>query len=312
LEVFWQKTMDKKSIPYIVLLGFLFGVSLVVSRFSVGQFGPITYIGLRLSLVSLGFLLVYSLRIGGQRWPQGRQLWRHAILMGVMGTAFPMTGIVSSLKYLSSGLASILITVNPAITVLLANFFLDDEPLTRRKASGVLLAIGGAALLIILGESGLPNVSHANPVGYFFVLGGMFFGSIMTVYTRKYMQHYHVLDVTGIRMFAGALVVIPVSVLVEGFDISLVDYRGVLGLLFAAFVGTFLGFLLSFHNIQRFGATAAVMTSYIVPIVTCIIGVLFLNEQMTWGMFGAIGCIILGVWLINSHGGKFGKQIPVH
>lgn len=305
--------MDKKAIPYIVLLGCLFGVTLVVSRYSVGQFGPITYIGLRLTLVSVGFAVAYSLPIVNRGWPQGGELWRRSIVMGVLGTAIPMTGIVSSLQYLSSGLTSIMITVNPAITVLMAHFFLDDEPLTRRKAAGVLFAIGGAVLLIVLGESGLPNVGQANPVGYLLVLGGMFFGSIMTIYTRKYMQCYQALDVTAIRMFAGALVLIPISLLVEGFDVGSVDYGGVLGLLFAAFVGTFLGFWLSFYNIQRFGATASVMTSYIVPIVTCLIGVLFLEEHLTWGMFAAIGFIILGVWLINSKGGvRLHKKTLVH
>ena len=62
--------MDKKAIPYVVLLGTLFGVTLVVSRFSVGQFKPTTYIGLRLILASFGFIVVYAFRIGGRRWPR--------------------------------------------------------------------------------------------------------------------------------------------------------------------------------------------------------------------------------------------------
>lgn len=301
--------MNKKATPYILLLGILFGTTLVVSRFSISQFSPITYIGLRLSLVSLFFVMMYTLRIGKQDWPQGRELWGRGVLMGVMGTAIPMVGIVSSLQYLSSGLTSILITVSPAITVLLAHFFLEDERLSRRKGAGIILAVSGALLLVILGESGLPDVSQANPIGYALVLGGMFSGSIMTIYTRKYMQSFHVMDVTGIRMFAGALFVMPVSILFEGFDLSQVNLQGIMGLLFAAVVGTFLGFLLSFYNIQQFGATAAVMTSYIVPVVTGLIGVLFLGEHITWGMMTAILLIILGVWMINSR--RTLKSVPI-
>lgn len=294
--------MNKKAIPYILALGILFGVTLVVSRFSVSQFKPTTYIGLRLMLASMGFVLVYSFRIGGRRWPLGKELWGRSLLLGVLGTAVPMTGIVSSLQYLSSGMASILITVNPALTVLLAHFFLDDEILTRRKVGGVLLALSGALLMAALGESGLPDIERANPVGYALVIGGMLSGSVMTVYARKFMQNDDALDVTGIRMFAGALTVMPLSILLHGFDVTQVDSRGVAALFFAAIVGTFLGFLLSFHNIQRFGATAAVMTSYIVPVVTGIIGILFLNEQITWGMAAGITLVILGVRMINSNG----------
>jgi len=294
--------LNKKAIPYIVLLGMFFGTSIVVSRFSVGQFEPITFIGLRLTLASLGFIVVFSLQIGHRRWPQGRDLWSRGFIMGVLGTALPMTGIVSSLKYLSSGLTSILITVNPAITVLMAHFFLEDEPLTRRKLVGVLIAVGGGILLVVLGESGLPDSGQVNPVGYLFALGGMLGGSTMTIYARKYMGSFDALDVTGIRMFAGALVLMPISFFIEGFDLSQVNYQGIAALIFAAIVGTFLGFLLSFYNIQRFGATAAVMTAYVIPVVAGLIGFLFLDEQITWGMSTGIGLIILGVWTINTIG----------
>jgi drug/metabolite transporter (DMT)-like permease len=294
--------LNKKSVPYVLLLGCLFGISIVVSRFSVRQYKPVTFIGLRLTLASLGFIVVFSLGIGKRSWPRGRDLWWKGFLLGVFGTAVPMTGIVSSLQYLSSGLTSILITVNPAFTVVLAHFFLDDEPLTRRKSAGVLLALGGGVSLVILGESGLPAAEQVNPVGYVFALSGMLAGSTMTVFARKYMGSFDALDVTGIRMFAGALVLVPISFLLEGFDVSRVNPQGFAALIFAAIVGTFLGFLLSFYNIQRFGATAAVMTAYVVPVVAGLIGFLFLDEQVTWGMALGIALIILGVWMINSTG----------
>jgi len=222
--------------------------------------------------------------------------------MGVFGTAIPMIGIVSSLGYLSSGLVSILITVDPAFTVVLAHFFLDDERLTRRKVSGVLLALGGTVLLMLLGESGLPDVSQANPIGYLLVLGGILAGSTMTIYARKYMQDCNTFDITGVRMFVGAIFVMPLSLLLEGFDLSKVDSNGILALFFTAVMGSFLGMMLSLYNIQRFGPTAAVMTAYVIPIVAGLIGFLFLDEKITWGMASSIMLIILGVWIINSNG----------
>jgi drug/metabolite transporter (DMT)-like permease len=292
--------VNTRSIPYILLLGAFFGSTLVVSRFSVEQFSPTTYIGLRFLIACFAFAIIYTLRIGNRRWPIGADLWGKSAIMGVFGTAFPMTGIVSSLEYLSSGLVSILITVGPAFTVLIAHFFLDDEPLTRRKVIGILLSLSGAILLIFLGESGLPDVSQAEPIGYFLVLGGMLAGSIMTVYARKSMRDCDTFDVTGIRMFVGAMFVIPLSLILEGFDLSMVDINGWLGLIYAAAIGSCLGMMLSLYNIQRFGPTAAVMTTYVVPIMAGVIGVLFLGEKITWGMAASIVLIALGVWIINS------------
>jgi drug/metabolite transporter (DMT)-like permease len=277
----------------------MFGTTLVASRFSVGQFSSTTYIGLRLTLSAIGFGAIYLLRIGNRTWPKGRLLWRHSIILGVLGTAIPMTGIVSSLQYLSSGLASMLITVNPAITVLLAHFFLADERLTLRKNLGVLLALGGALVLAALGESGLED-TQGSMIGYAMIFGAMIVASAMTIYTRKYVQDFDAIDVSGIRMLVAALVVMPLSIIFVGFDLSQVDAQGVLALLYAAVFGTFWGMLLSLYNIQRFGATAAVMAAYIIPIVAMLTGVLLLGEQITMGMFAGMLLIMLGVWLINK------------
>ena len=291
--------MTTQSMPYVLILGVMFGTTLVASRFSVGQFSATTYIGLRLTLSAVGFGVIYLLRIGKRTWPQGSQLWKHSIILGVLGTAIPLTGIVAGLQYLSSGLASILITINPAITVLLAHFFLSGERLTFRKSVGVLLALSGAIMLAFLGESGLAD-AQGSLLGYLLIFGAMIFASAMTIYTRKYVQDFDAIDVTGIRMLAAALVVMPLSIIFVGFDLSQVNSQGFMALFYAAIIGTFLGMLLSLYNIQRFGATAAVMAAYIIPVVTVLTGILLLGEQITEGMLGGMALILLGVWLINK------------
>jgi drug/metabolite transporter (DMT)-like permease len=277
----------------------MFGTTLVASRFSVGQFSATTYLGLRLTISVIGFGVVYLFRIGKRAWPRGRQLWKHSVALGILGTAIPMTGVVVSLQYLSSGLASMLITVNPAITVLLAHFFLPDERLTLRKSLGVLLALGGAVMLAALGESGLAD-TQGSLTGYLLVFGAMIFASTMTVYTRKYVQDYDAVDVTGIRLLVAALVVMPLSILFVGFDLSDVNSQGLMALIYAALIGTFLGMLLSLYNIQRFGATASVMSAYIIPVVAMLTGLLLLGEQITPGMLAGMILILWGVWLINK------------
>jgi drug/metabolite transporter (DMT)-like permease len=249
----------------------------------------------------LGFGLIFSLHIGKRDWPKGWGVWTGGFILGVFGTALPMVGIVSSLQYLSSGLTSILTSINPAITVMMAHFFLSDETLTRRKGVGVILALGGCVLLVILGENGLPNIEKVNPLGYLFVLGGILGISTMTVYARKYLGSYDTFDITGIRMFSSALVLIPVSLLFEGLDLSRVNLMGLTALFFAAIVGTFLGYLLSFYNIQRFGVSASVMAEYLIPVVAGVIGLLFMDEQITWGMICGIVLIIFGTWIINTN-----------
>jgi drug/metabolite transporter (DMT)-like permease len=295
--------MPVESLPYVVLVGFLFGTSLIASRFSVGQFEPVTFIGLRLAMASAGHAAIYTLA-RRRRWPTDHRLWRHAAVLGIFGTAVPMTAIVSALQVQSGGVTSVLITANPALTVLMAHFFLPDESLNRIKSLGVILALGGAFLLAARGESGLPDVAQADPRGYALVFLSIVSSSSMTIYARRFMRGFDAFDVASVRMFAAAVAILPLSALLVGFDLRAVDGRGYLALVYGAFIGTFLGFMMAFYNIKRFGATASAMTAYIIPIFTGFGGVLLLGETLTPTMLIGFGIIASGIAIINRGGAK--------
>ncbi len=302
--------MTLQAIPYILVLGTLFGSTLLASRFSVGQFESMTYVGLRLVSAGIIHTLIYLVTGAKRPWPRGGGIWWKAAILALFGTAVPMNLITLSLLYQSSGVTSILITLSPAFTVVLAHFFLDDEPLTSRKGFGVLLALSGAVLMLGLGETGLPDVSEANPVGYLLVFISMLSGSFTTIFARKNLQGYDPVDVSSIRMWIAGIVVMPLSVVLVGFDLSRVNIEGWMVFGWATLIGTVLAQLLSFYVIQRFGATSSAMTSYIMPVVVSIGGALLLGEEITWGMGGAMILIFGGILLINRRR-KRAKEIVV-
>jgi drug/metabolite transporter (DMT)-like permease len=122
----------------------------------------------------------------------------------------------------------------------------------------------------------------------------------MNIFARKYLREYDAFDVASVRMFAAVLVAMPLSILIAGFDLNQVNQQGYLALVYAALFGTFLGMLLAFYNIKRFGATPAAMTLYVVPVIATIGGVLVLGEQITTGMLGGMIMIILGIATLNQ------------
>jgi drug/metabolite transporter (DMT)-like permease len=292
--------MSIQAIPFILLLGLFWGSSLVASRFGVGQFHPTIFAGLRMVLASLAYFLVYL--IGGRKrsFPRGSRLWRYAALFGIIGTAVPMTSIVSAMQYQSAAVTSILLTAGPVITVILAHFFLSDESLTRRKGAGVVVALGGALLLALRGESGLADAGKANPLGYILVLVGLLSAGGASIYARKFMQGLDTFDVASIRMLAAAATVMPLSALSVGIDLQQVNSQGYLALTYSAVVGTFLAMGLSFYIIQRFGVTASAMGLYVTPVVSGLGGVLILDEQITAGMVIGMAFIAVGIALINQ------------
>ncbi len=290
--------MDSQALLYVILLGILWGSNLVVVRFGLGQFNPVQFVGLRLLLASLAHVAVYLVDRRRQ-WPTDRRLWGHGLLMGTLGTAVPMVSTISALEYLSSGMTAVFVTTAPAVTVLLAHFFLPDESLDRRKGLGVLLALGGALLLALSGESGLPDVSQASPVGALLVLIGILFGSAMAIYARRYLRDYNAFDVATVRVFIATLAVNLLVAVFIGYDLSGVDGRGYLTLVYAALFGAFAGLVLEYWIVHHFGATAAAMTAYVIPIAATLGGTLFLGEQVTGRMLIGMALIILGIAILH-------------
>lgn len=291
--------MTVQAIPYVLLSGLLFGTSLIASRFALNEFAPVTFTGLRLALASLGFLALYVVGRRRNPWPSNRLLWRHALLLGLVGTALPILGTVLALQFLSSGVTAMLVTVGPAITVLLAHFLLKDEQLTGRKIAGILLALSGALMLAVRGESGLPTVVRAGPEGYLLIFGVMVCVGVSTIYIRKYMDGYRIIDVSSTQMFVAAILVFPVALYTTDLSTTETTWRGGAALLYGSVAGTLFGLTIFNYNVKRFGATAAAMTQYVVPIVAAAGGIVMLGERVTAPMLLGITVIALGIGLIR-------------
>ena len=291
--------MHTKALPYVGLLGLLWGTNLVIMRIGVGQFDPMVFVGIRLLMASLAFVAVYTFS-GRRIIPTDRKLWFYATILGIFCTAIPMTAIVSSLTFQSSGVTALLITTAPAYISIAAHFFLPDERMTPRKVLGVLLALSGAALIVLRGESGLPDVSQGNPIGYVLVIAAMLFETAGTILIRRHMQDFSSFDVTAVRLTVAGLTVLPVAILLRGIDLSQVTGSGWFSLVYAAFIGAFSAQILAFNITKRFGATAFSLTSYVIPVVAAITGVLWLDETITGWMMAGMVLIGGGILLING------------
>jgi drug/metabolite transporter (DMT)-like permease len=231
-------------------------------------------------------------------------------ILGVFGTAIPMTAIVSSLQYQSSGMTSLLLTIAPAVVVLMAHYSLPDESLNWRKSFGISLALSGAILLVIAGENGLPDITDASPLGYGLVFVSIFFSSLATIYIRKYLKEFDGFDIATVRMVVATFILMPLSLIFVGFDLSEVTQGGYVALIYAAIPGTFGGLLLALYNIQRFGATAGATMTYVIPIFAGLGGVLLLNETITSLMIVGMIIIISGIALIQERSQPQPKLVP--
>jgi drug/metabolite transporter (DMT)-like permease len=295
--------ISRSSAFYVFSTGALLGSTLVFSRFALGQFEAQTFVSLRLGFASIAFLVAYFvLRV--RPWPRDARLWGKAAIFGIIGTALTMSAFTNSLKYQSSGVTALLVTLSPIETALLAHLFLKDETLTRQRFLGALVAFSGVGLLLLRGESGLAELARADWRGYAWVMLGVLTNSMGLVYARRYLRDADPFVVTSIRIFTGAVVIIVLTAFTGGFYFDNAQPSGFAAAGYAAIAGTFFAFLLYLTCVQRFGATVASQSEYVVPMVATTLGVLMLGERVTLAMLAGMVIIFAGLWLFDQAGKK--------
>ena len=285
----------RSHLPAVLVMSLFFGTTLVVSRFSLGQFHPFTYVAIRLLIAAVLALLWAWLR--HHRLPRGRSIWIHGSIVGLFATAAPMLTFVTALQYQSSGVTALFVTLTPISAMIYAHFRLPDDRMTIRKAVGAVVSFAGVGLLLATGETGLGETHWE---GFALVFVGVAANGFGIVHVRKYLSTAESLDITAVRLVAAALVAVPLAWIVDGFDLSRVQWSGVIAVTYAVLPGALFGFLLYSFVVARFGPSKATLMEYIVPVVTVVIGAIFLREQVSLiviaGMVTVFAGIAIATW----------------
>ena len=289
--------MQKEAFPFVGTLSLFWGTNIVASRFGIGEFEPLFFIALRLSIATLFF--VPFLFFTGRGLPKETAVWRTAIISGIIGVSIPMTTFILSLQYQSSGVTSILLTLAPVFIVIAAHFLLPDEKMTRNKGLGVALALAGTIFLALRGESGLAGVGRANPLGFGLIMIGLLSETMNAIYVRRRMRNMDTMTVTAIRLGVGALILTTATLLTTDISFANITPAGYFSLGYAAIIGALGGQFMAFYVMRRFGATTFSLTAYLIPVVATLMGVFVLDEIVTWGMLVGVVMIGGGVYLIS-------------
>ncbi|MEW5817998.1 MAG: DMT family transporter, partial [Spirochaetota bacterium] len=287
-----------KALPLLIILGFLLGSTMVVSRFAIKQFDALTYVALRFVLASMVNICIYII-VPGLKLPSDIRVWAKAALVGLVGTALTFTAYIKSLNYLSSGVVSVLVTLTPVVTFILAQVFLKDEPLSPRKMIGAVVAFIGAGVLFVFKETGLPDITQPDLRGYAWVFLGLVGNAWGLVIIKRSLKTETAFTVASIRSFSTTLVLIPLTLLSKGFNFSGVRASGFGSLLYAAIFGTCGSIFLYSYITKRFGASMASQTEYITPVFASALGAIFLAERITLIMGSGVLLIFVGIRIIG-------------
>jgi drug/metabolite transporter (DMT)-like permease len=281
----------------LLVLAVIWGGAFFFIGVAVRHVQPLTYVWLRLTIGAAGLWAYLIIR--GEPFSLPRQVWGAILLLAVLNNALPFALFGWGQTHIASGLASILNATTPIWGVVVAHFLTRDERMTPRKIAGVLLGFGGVAVMIgpsllsSLGTSGLAQIACvAASLSY----------ALAAVWARRFKGlGISPFSVTTGQLTAGALLMLPVSILVDHpWNRPMPPASAWAAITALALLCTALGYVLYFRLIARAGATNALLVTLLVPPVAILLGGLFLGETLAPQDFAGLGLIALGLAAIDG------------
>ena len=195
--------------------------------------------------------------------------------------------------------ASIMTTMMPIITMILAALFLK-EPITGKKVMGVFCGAVGAFLLITTGA----RVASGNGgvlLGDLLCLSAQLcFALYLTVF-KHLIQRYTVITCMKWMITYAAIVIMPISFSrMQQLPWADIPAKTWWETAFVVVGGTFLAYIFMMQGQKILRPTVVAMYNYVQPIIACIVSV-----AIGLGVFGlwqalAVVLVFFGVWLVTQ------------
>jgi len=273
----------------ILALGVIWGGTFMVVTIALRGYGPFTVAGARTTLGAASLLIL--LKATGHKLPmlKGRAL-SLMVAIGILNSALPFSLLSWGQQYVPSAFAGISMASLPLFVLPLAHIF-SDEPLSLRKAIGVLLGFAGATVLI--GPGVLQIGSGLEPLGQIACLLAAFSYAVSSILTRNFPP----MDPLALATWAliiGSVCLTPVALALEGVP-KWAGAEAGFAIVFLGLLPTALAALLRVTVIRTAGSVFMTLVNYQVPLWSMAFGAFVLGEVLTLRFFAALALTLLGL-----------------
>jgi len=221
--------------------------------------------------------------------------WPRIALLGVIWMAIPLSMFPFAEERVSSAVTGMLNGSNPIFTAVIAWFLLKRPP-ARYQRWGLLLGFLGTALIALpsLGEG------RSSAIGVILILIAMVFYGFSLNLAVPLQQKYGSLPIFWRAQMVAMAITIPLGL--TGLDESRFELLPVLAVLSLGILGTGMAYILMGGLAGRVGATRASISTYLIPVVSIVLGILVLREQVSPISLVGSSIVLLGAWLASRRG----------
>jgi len=286
-----MKQREVKGTLLVFLTALISGFAIVANKFFVVSIDPLILTALRALFIGILFLFI-SLYFNRGKKTFNKVSWKWFVSIGIIGGGFAFWLFFSGLKLTMAGRAAFIHKTLPIYALILGFFFLKEK-ITKKQ----LIAMGVMFAGLVLMQ--LQNMSYDIRIGDFLVLGATILWAVENTIAKKVMINKESNWVVSFaRMFYGSLVLFAIIIilgktnLLFSLNSEQVLYILVSGVLLFFYVFTY------YWGLKYINLSKATTILLIAPVISLILGMLWLGEQVF--MLQLIGSllILIGAFII--------------
>ena len=275
----------------------IFGLGVPVTKYLLDQWvTPMTYMATRCIGAALIFWVI-SLFLPKEH-VERKDLFV-IMLGGLLGFVISQTLTAWALDFTTPVYFSLIATLTPVATMLMAALFLNEK-ITGMKTLGVVLAILGAALMVFVGWVG--GAGRNDLLGIFLAILSVLTWVVYLLITRKVSQKYTAVTQMKWIFLVSTIAVLPFSW--REFPATALyggqtDWPGIAAMAFIVIFATVLGDFMIPFAMQYLKATTVSIYTNIQPVVASLVAIAIGQDLMTWDKPVAAVLVLLGAWLVT-------------
>ncbi len=292
-----MKQINSIYLSYILLvsLATIWGVNFLFIKLAVAEVGPVTNVWGRLVMAAL--LLYFFMRFSGNRLILTRTYIIFYIAIGSLGSAIPFFLISSAEQTIDAGLAGVLMSPMPLLTLALSAIILRNEKINFLKVLSFFIAAFG--LVVLFGFENLSQLggnNRAEFIAQLIVLLAAICYGVNSIVSKLVPKINFISLATGTTI-ASAILITPFAIIAEPFWLEDFGTQSIIAITFQGILGTALANLMFFKIIELKGPVFLSLINFQIPLIAYFSGVIFLGEIIKFNVLISLTMILCALYL---------------